>query len=156
MACLWLAQNQTAGLAVVRQDYWTTGLEVPSSLLSGLVCDMHTNELPWGHLIIDLDGKTLSNNKWSNSLGQMLNDAMELEIEHNIVKFDSSPLPVIPKNAGFIYWSIICIRTGRLALLEIGTVNHSRWLTISNRSLPIWRSKHFLRGQNYQNLKEIV
>ena len=64
---------------------------------------MHTNELPQGHLIIDLDGKTLSNNKWSDPLGQMLDDAMELEIEHNIVKFDSSPLPVIPENTGFIY-----------------------------------------------------
>ena len=40
------------------------------------VCDLHTNELPLRHLIIDLDGKTLSNNKWSSSLGQMLDDAI--------------------------------------------------------------------------------
>ena len=84
------------------------------------------------HLIIDLDEKSSSNNKWSGPLGQMLDDAMELEIEHNIVKIDSSSLPVMPENVtktlytGQFYAHLIhkAIRTGqmslRLALLEIG------------------------------------
>ena len=52
------------------------------------------------------------------------------------------------------------IRTGhmsfRLALLEIGPVNNSRWLTTANRFLRIWCSKHGLRGQNYQKFMENV
>ena len=34
-------------------------------------CDLHTGELPLRKLIIELDGKTLSNNKWSGDIGQM-------------------------------------------------------------------------------------
>ena len=96
------------------------------------VCDLHTNELPLRHLIIDLDEKTSSNNKWSGPLGQTLDDATELEIEHNIVNIYSSPLPVMPENVSKtlytdqFYAHLIhkAIRTGqmslRLTLLEIG------------------------------------
>ena len=68
----------------------------------------------------------------------MLDDAMELEIEHNIVKIDSSPLPVMPENVTkdlstdqfYSYLIHEAIRTGhmslRLTLLEIGSVNHSQ------------------------------
>ena len=33
-----------------------------------IVCDLHTGELPLRHLIIELDGPTLSGNKWSGPL----------------------------------------------------------------------------------------
>ena len=88
----------------------------------------------------------------------MPDGAMELEIEHDILMIDSHPLPVMPENVTkdlsidqfSAYLIHEAIRTGhmsfRLALLEIGPVNHSRFLRI-------WCSKHGLRGQNYQNLK---
>lgn len=44
----------------------------------------------------------------------------------------------------------------RLALLEIGPVNHSRWLTTANRLLRLWVSKHRLKGKNLKNLPFIV
>ena len=51
-----------------------------------LVCDLHTGELPLRHLIIELDGPTLSNNKWSGPLGNMLDSATELDINNNFIK----------------------------------------------------------------------
>ena len=47
-------------------------------------------------------------------------------------------------------YKIVCaIRNGvlpaGLALLEIGSVNHSRWLTTANRLLRLWVSKHGLK-----------
>ena len=43
-----------------------------------------------------------------------------------------------------------------LALLEIGPVNHSRWLTTANRLLRFWVSKHGVKGKNLKNLQYIV
>ena len=54
--------------------------------LNWLVCALHTNELPLRHLIMTLDGKTLSNNKWAGKIGNMLDTATELEIDHSFAK----------------------------------------------------------------------
>ena len=43
-----------------------------------------------------------------------------------------------------------------LALLEIGPVSHSRWLTTALRFMRIWISKHNLKGKNLNNLRMIV
>ena len=52
------------------------------------------------------------------------------------------------------------IRTGVvpiiLANLQIGPINHSRWLTYSNRTCRIYVSKHGLSKKNAQKLKQIV
>ena len=48
-----------------------------------IVCDLHTGELPLRHLIQALDGKTLSNNKWSGLLGKMLDTVTELDVNPN-------------------------------------------------------------------------
>ena len=58
-------------------------------------------------------------------------------------------------------YKIVCaVRDGvlpaRIALLEIGPVNHSRWLTTANRLLRLWVSKHGLKGKNLKNLRFIV
>ena len=44
----------------------------------------------------------------------------------------------------------------RLALLEIGPINHSRWLTTANRLLRLWVAKHGLKGKLLKNLQFIV
>ena len=48
-----------------------------------LICLLHTNELPLRHLIIELDGPTLSNNKWSGDIGKLLDTVTELEVDVN-------------------------------------------------------------------------
>ena len=56
--------------------------------LNWLVCALHTNELPLRSLILAVDGKSLSNNKWSGPIGNMLNDATSLDINHSFSKID--------------------------------------------------------------------
>ena len=52
------------------------------------------------------------------------------------------------------------IRTGAvsvdLANMDIGPVNHSRWLTTANRFMRLYVSKHGFKGKNLTNLKLIV
>lgn len=134
-----------------------------------IVCDLHTGELGLRHLIIALDGPTISNNKWSGKLGKMLDDATDLEINPKFPKIDSAPqLPQLSEEVirdlstdqSYAYRITEAIRTGvlpeGLALLEIGPVSHSRWLTTALRFCRIWVSKHGLRKKQQENLQLIV
>ena len=44
----------------------------------------------------------------------------------------------------------------KLALLEIGPVNHSHWLTKTNRFLRLWVSKHGHKGKSLKNMQLMV
>ena len=37
-----------------------------------LICALHTNELPLRHLMINLDGKTVSDNKFGGPIGKLV------------------------------------------------------------------------------------
>lgn len=134
-----------------------------------IVCDLHTGELGLRHLIENLDGKTLSYNKWSGSLGKMLDTATEIEINSNFTKIDLGPpliylsqeiIKDLSTDQSYAYQICQAIKTGvlpnRLAMLEIGPVCHSRWLTTSLRFCRIWVSNHGLTGENLENLRMIV
>lgn len=134
-----------------------------------LVCDLHTGEVPLLHLIQELDGPTTSHNKWSGTLGNMLDEATHLEINAKFPKLEvGPPIPVLPEEVvrdlstdqSYAYHIAQAIRSGKvpqsLALLEIGPVGHSRWLTTALRFCRIWISKHELKGQVLKNLKLIV
>ena len=134
-----------------------------------LVCDLHTCELPLRHLIQELDGPTKSHNKWSGPLGNMLDEATHLEINANFPKVDvGPPIPVLPEEVvkdlstyqSYAYHIAQAIRSREvpqsLALLEIGPVSHSRWLTTALRFCRIWIAKHELKGQALRNLRLIV
>jgi len=56
-----------------------------------IVCDLHTGELPLRHLVTALDGKTLSNNKWSGSIGKLLDSATDLEINPDFATITIGP-----------------------------------------------------------------
>lgn len=134
-----------------------------------LVCALHTNELPLRHLITALDGKTMSNNKWTGNIGKKLDTATELEINLSFTKLtigeplislSDSIVKDLSTDQAYGYRITQAIRTGNLptdlALLEIGPVSHSRWLTTANRLCRIWVSKHGLKGKSLNNLKLIV
>ncbi|XP_065676742.1 uncharacterized protein LOC136092430 [Hydra vulgaris] len=118
--------------------------------LNWLICALHTNELPLRHLIVELDGKTLSNNKWSGDLGKLLDTVTDLEINKN---FEMVTL-------AYGYRILTAIRSGvlpeNLINLEIGRVSHSRWLTTANRFCRLWVSVHFLTEKNLRNLRLII
>lgn len=134
-----------------------------------IVCDLHTGELPLRHLIQELDGPTKSNNKWSGPLGIMLDEATQLEINTTFPKVEvGPPLPALSEGVikdlstdqSYAYRIAQAIRSGEvpqsLALLEIGPVSHSCWLTTALRFCRIWISKHELKGKVLKNLRLIV
>ena len=45
-----------------------------------LICALHTNELPLRHLMIDLDGKSVSDNKFSGPIGKLILSVLELPV----------------------------------------------------------------------------
>jgi len=124
------------------------------------VCILHTNKLPLHHLIATLDGKTLSNNKWAGEIGKMLENATELEIDHSFAKLSiGEPLlqlsDDVAKDQAYGYRITQAINTlelpADLALLKIGPLSHSRWLTTANRFCRIYVSKHGLSGKTLIN-----
>ena len=52
--------------------------------LNWIVCNLHTNELPLRHLIMAIDGKTMSNNRWTGPLGKMLDNVTDLAVANKI------------------------------------------------------------------------
>ncbi|KAI4796469.1 hypothetical protein KUCAC02_026971 [Chaenocephalus aceratus] len=134
-----------------------------------LVCNLHTGELPLHHLIVGLDGPTLSDSKLSGPIGKLLDSITDLDINPNFTRiFVGPPLIKLPDKViqdlstdqHYGYKMVCAVRDGvfpaRLALLEIGPVNHSRWLTTANRLLRLWVSKHRLKGKKLKNLQLIV
>ena len=134
-----------------------------------IVCDLHTGELGLRHLVTALDGRTLSSNKWSGPLGKMLDSATDLEINPNFERIEiGPPLPnltdevirELSTDQSYGYRIVSAIRSGTvpkdLALLQIGPVCHSRWLTTALRFMRIWISIHNIRGKTLKNLKMIV
>ena len=111
----------------------------------------------------------MSGNKWSGDVCQLLNSATELEINPKFAKIDIGP-PIIQlrpevvkdlsTDQSYAYKMYEAIRTGKLPLalaqLEIGPVNHSRWLTTACRLCRLWVSKHGLSRKNVENLRLIV
>ena len=137
--------------------------------LNCLVCALHTNELPLQHLTTTLDGATLSNNKWSGSSGKLLNDATALDINpffkkiyigDPFITLTDNVIKDLSTNQFYGYKIVSSNRSGNIpkdsALLEIGPVNHSRWLTTANILCRIWVSKHELEGKNLKNLELIL
>ena len=134
-----------------------------------IVCDLHTGELPLRKLFTELDGPTLSGNKYSGDIGQLLDSVTELEINPHFEKVAVGP-PLIEltdkvimdlsTDQAYAYKITNAIRSGVLsnvlALLEIGPICESRWLTKANRLCRMWVSKHGLSKKNIQKLKLII
>ena len=134
-----------------------------------IICQLHTNELPLRHLIIDLDGPTASGDKFTGPLGKALDlvEDMPYNPSFKVIK----PGPSFPELSQDIiddlstdqqygYRIILAIGTGSVSkdlfLLAIGNVSLARWLTIANRFLKMWVSVHNFKGNNLKNLEAIV
>lgn len=71
------------------------------------------------HLITALDGKTLSNNKWTGNIGKTLDTATELLIDPSFTKLSTVKPPIslrdnVVKSQVYKYRIILAIRTGEL------------------------------------------
>jgi hypothetical protein len=137
--------------------------------LNWIVCGLHLNELPLRHLMADLDGPTTSDTGFSGPVGKALAGATELPVKKSFKKITiGSDLIALPEDVRkdlstdqkYGYDIVEAIRTGevsqRLANLDIGPINHSRWLTFANRMCRLYVSDHGLKGKAAKNLRLIV
>ncbi|KAG0715733.1 hypothetical protein GWK47_000101 [Chionoecetes opilio] len=102
-------------------------------------------------------------------IGKLLDSATDFEINPNfthisvgppLIKLPDKVIQDLSTDQHYDYKIVCAVRDGvlpaGLALLEIGPVNHSRWLTTANRLIRLWVSKHRLKGKNLKNLHFIV
>ena len=138
--------------------------------LTWIICSLHTNELPLRHLIIQLDGPTSSDTKFTGTLGiEICKDVQDYEINSNFKKISDGPgvceLPPdvvqdLSTDQRYAYRIAQVIRSGEidwdLVYCQIGPVVHSRWLTTACRFCRLYISKHEFKGKDLTNLKLIV
>ena len=117
------------------------------------ICLLHCNELPLRHLFQTLDGTTSSPDSFSGPVGKSLKGCVSEWGIAEFVAISSPDLPILSEDlvdslsSDQYYAYKICraITKGYveadLALLEIGPVVHSRWLTIACRILRLYVSK---------------
>src|SRR5215469_10166957 len=116
------------------------------------ICLLHLNELPLRHVFMNLDWTTKGPDKFAGPIGSELNGNVS---EWEVIKFKPIPYALfvfldnatIDKLSTDQYYSYrICssVITGEvdedLALLEVGPLNHSRWLTLACRILRYYVS----------------
>ena len=135
-----------------------------------LICALHTNELPLRHLLIELDGRTVGDNKFAGPIGKIIHSATELEVADeippvdvpiNLLELDADVVADLSADQKYLYQMTTAIRNGgelstSLKERNIGPHNHARWLNLANRVLMIWCSLHGLNAKNTANLKKIV
>lgn len=121
----------------------------------------HTFDVILWHLITQLDENTLSNNKWSGTIGNMLDTATKLEINPSFVRISlAEPLfhwVTVLWSERSLYKSGLWFQgysgykgwctSNWSDIIRIGIVSHSRSLT-ANGICSIWVSKHGLKGNN--------
>ncbi|KAG0715635.1 hypothetical protein GWK47_011485 [Chionoecetes opilio] len=112
----------------------------------------------------------LSDKKISGPIGKLLDSATDFEINPNFTRISVGPPPNklpdkviqnLSTDQHYGYKIVCAVRDGvlpvGLALLEIGPVNHSSWLTTANRLLRLWvKQQHGLKGKNLKNLHFIL
>ena len=54
-----------------------------------LICALHKNELPLKHLMIELDGQTTSNNKFSGPVEKIVDKVAKFRVKDNIPKLNA-------------------------------------------------------------------
>ena len=135
-----------------------------------LICALHTNELPLRHVFIELDGRTIGDNKFEGPLGKMVHRATELEVADvippvdvtvNIIDLEEDVVKDLSTDQKYLYEITTAIKKGgklptSLKEKNIGPHNHARWLNLANRLCRIWCSKHELNVKTTSNLKCVV
>ena len=102
-----------------------------------IVCDLHTGELPLRKLFTDLDGQTVSGNKWAGEIGKLLDTATEFEVNFKfpqivthieVIDISSEIVRDLSTDQSYAYKIWKSITSGVLdpiiAKLEIGPLCH--------------------------------
>lgn len=112
------------------------------------ICQLHANELPLRHLILNTGCQTNGPNAFKGGIGSYLNNCHELPIK-NFKSISSEELPLIESNqlsTDQMYLHQICtavisgVCSESLSKKDPGRLVHSRWLTTGNRILRYYVS----------------
>ena len=134
-----------------------------------VICQIHTNELPFCHLIQIIDGKTSSKDGFSGPIGKKL---FEVNFMDSHLRFPPvpllQPLMKIPGNviskmstdSALSYKLVEALSQGEmtpeLASMKSGPLCHIRWLTTGVAIMFLWTSNHGFTGEIFDKLKDIV
>lgn len=132
--------------------------------LQWIICQLHSNELPLRHLLINLDGKTSGPRQFSGAIGKAL---FETDFENlPVVNYEPISADAIDINQEYIsdlstdqkyllqmYQTVSSGSCGpALASQKPGKMAHSRWLTTASRALRLYISTE----NPSENLKLVV
>lgn len=134
-----------------------------------LICALHTNELPLRHLMVKLDGKTISNNKFDGPIGKCIPKVLELpvleqippiDIQIDLIEMTDDILNDLSGDQKYLYDIVSAIKSQQMPIdlrcRKIGPHNHARWLNLANRLCRLWCSDHKLDTHNTHKLKQLV
>ena len=120
-------------------------------------------------LITTLDGRILGKNRWMGLIGKLPDSVTELPVTPSYARVNNSnPLislsPEVIEDLSsdpfYAYNIVESIRSrvisNDIAMLEIGPVNHGRWLTTANPICRLWVLKHTQKDKDYDPLKMVV
>ena len=117
------------------------------------ICLLHLNESPLRHIFTVLDGTAKSPHKFSGPIGSTLNGLVTQWEEANFKPISFSSFPFLPNDASndlstdqyYGYHMCWTFKNGKvdedLDHLEIGPLNHSRWITFACRILRFYVSQ---------------
>lgn len=113
--------------------------------LQWFVCLLHTNELPLRHLFQTLDGPTTGANTFSGPIGQAIKSCellpvvkfQPISLGEELPALSTEVIADLSRDQQYLYNIVQAIRSGTVsddfAQQKPGPLNHSRWLTLSNR-----------------------
>ena len=132
-------------------------------------CLLHTNELPLRHLFTHLDGKTSGKDSFKGPIGKMLKIVKTFKVKDNFQPMtDGDSVPILQDEVAHdLSWDQKCLykllhalRSGKsnadIINMQLGGLNHSRWLTLANRVLYLDMCEHNLSEEDTAKLKSLV
>ncbi|CAH0547286.1 unnamed protein product [Brassicogethes aeneus] len=114
--------------------------------LHWFVCLLHSNELPFRHLLVNLDGATHGPN-FSGPIGKALKHCMKPVVKYMAIEGNALPavdLADLSNDQNYLYKIVLAVTSGEcsqhLSNLQPGPISHSRWLTTASRILRLYIS----------------
>ena len=132
--------------------------------LHWIICQLHSNELPLRHLLIQLDGKTGGPRQFTGLIGKLLYETnfenLQIDdfqpISADVIEIDEDYSTDISSDQKYLFEMYQVVSTGvcqpSLASRKPGVMAHSRWLTTASRVLRLYVSTE----DPPENLKLVV
>ena len=120
--------------------------------------------------MIDLDGPTVSDNKFSGPIGKLISSVLDMPVltgelpdigvNIELIELDDKLINDLSADQKYMYQIVTAIKDRKLPTQlqnnKIGPHNHARWLNLANRICRMWCSEHNLDEENAQKLKLLV